>query len=189
MAFQNKSPGRYEKGSATCLPSVLQLSLCFALLVSLVALTEAAGPLTFNPINPRYFVDSSGEAAYLSGGYVSNNLIDRSDRDEFDFSRYLDLLQKHNHNFVRLRISEQASWTSESSAKVEFDPLPYERTGPGAALDAGLKFDLSRFNQVYFDRLRSRVREAGDRGIYVSVMLLQDFNASSGKKKKKNDQT
>jgi hypothetical protein len=59
---------------------------------------------------------------------------------------------------------------------VEFDPLPYERTGPGTALDGDPKFDLTRFNQAYFDRLRSRVQAAGERGIYVSVMLFQGFN-------------
>src|SRR5262249_41618704 len=42
--------------------------------------------------------------------------------------------------------------------------------------DGGLKFDLTRFNQAYFDQLRSRVLEAAQRGIYVSVMLFEGFN-------------
>lgn len=33
-------------------------------------------------------------------------------------------------------------------------------------------FDLSKFNQVYFDRLRTRASAAHRRGIYVSVMLV-----------------
>ena len=72
---------------------------------------------------------------------------------------------------------EQAAWTNESTAKITFDPLPYQRKGPGTALDGGRKFDLSRFNQAYFDRLRSRVVEAGQHGIYVSVMLFQGFSS------------
>src|SRR4030095_3249226 len=44
------------------------------------------------------------------------------------------------------------------------------------ALDGGLKFDLTRFNQAYFDQLRSRVLEAAQRGIYVSVMLFEGFS-------------
>ena len=39
-----------------------------------------------------------------------------------------------------------------------------------------LKFDLTRFNQAYFDQLRSRVVEAAQRGIYVSVMLFEGFS-------------
>ena len=34
---------------------------------------------------------------------------------------------------------------------------------------------LSRLDQAYFDRLRSRVESAGARGIYVSVMLFDGF--------------
>lgn len=39
-----------------------------------------------------------------------------------------------------------------------------------------MKFDLRQFSQVYFDRLRSRVVAARDRGIYVMVMLFQGFS-------------
>ncbi len=55
-------------------------------------------------------------------------------------------------------------------------PLPYLRTGPGIALDGGLRLDLSRFNPDYFERLRAHVRQAGQRGFYVSVMLFQGFS-------------
>jgi hypothetical protein len=55
-------------------------------------------------------------------------------------------------------------------------PLPFLRTGPGIALDGKQKFDLSQFNQAYFERLRSRVAAAGERGIYVSVMLFEGWS-------------
>src|SRR4051794_21819149 len=54
-------------------------------------------------------------------------------------------------------------------------PLPWPRTGPGKALDGKPKFDLAKFEPAYFDRLRSRVHAAGDRGIYVSVMLFGGY--------------
>ena len=38
--------------------------------------------------------------------------------------------------------------------------------------DGKPKFDLTKFNPAYFDRLRARVQVAGARGIYVSVMLF-----------------
>ena len=55
------------------------------------------------------------------------------------------------------------------------DPFPWQRTGPGLALDGKPKFDLNLFNQSYFDRLRSRVIAAGERGIYVSIMLFEGY--------------
>jgi hypothetical protein len=130
-----------------------------------------------DPARPRYFTDSGGAVIYLSGAHVNNNFIDRSDQAIVNFSGYLDFLQEHNLNFARLWIWEQAAWTHESAKKVEFDPLPYPRTGPGQALDGKPKFDLTRFDQAYFDRLRARVAEAHARGIYVSVMLFQGFSS------------
>jgi Chitobiase/beta-hexosaminidase C-terminal domain/Family of unknown function (DUF6298) len=158
---------------------LFRIVVSLILSLSVVTRSEAIGPLTVHPTNPRYFADSSGNAVYLSGAHLNNSLIDRSDEAVFDFSAYLDFLQKHKHNFIRLWISEQAAWTHEKTEKVEFHPLPYERTGPGTAIDGGLKFDLTRFNQNYFDRLRSRVVEAGQRGIYVSVMLFQGFGSQA----------
>ena len=37
------------------------------------------------------------------------------------------------------------------------------------------KFDLRQFNPAYFDRLRARVIAARERGIYVSIMLFEDW--------------
>ena len=56
--------------------------------------------------------------------------------------------------------------------------LPFLRTGPGVALDGKPQFDLSQFDPNYFDRLRSRVLQARDRGIYVSVMLFNGWSVS-----------
>src|SRR5215510_4557043 len=142
-----------------------------------LAPAKAAGPLSVGSSNPRFFVDSNGKAVYLTGVHLNNDLVDRSDKTALDFTSYLNFLQQYEHNFVRLWVWEQAAWTNESTAKITFDPLPYQRKGPGTALDGGRKFDLSRFNQTYFDRLRSRVVEAGQHGIYVSVMLFQGFSS------------
>jgi hypothetical protein len=54
-------------------------------------------------------------------------------------------------------------------------PQPWPRTGPGSAKDGKPKFDLSHFDQTYFDRLRDRVITAGNKGIYVAVMLFDGW--------------
>ena len=139
----------------------------------------AAGPLRVHPSNPRYFTDGRGNTVYLTGSHYWYNLQDGENRTEiihFDYIAYLDFLKRYNHNFIRMWTWEQATWAPWTKEKVLFDPLPYQRTGPGKALDGGLKFDLTKFNQAYFDRLRSRVIAARDRGIYVSVMLFQGWS-------------
>jgi hypothetical protein len=61
---------------------------------------------------------------------------------------------------------------------IVFDPLPWARTGPDLAQDAKSKFDLAAWNPGYFQRLRQRVVEAGQRGIYCAVMLFQGWSLS-----------
>jgi len=53
--------------------------------------------------------------------------------------------------------------------------LAYARTGPGEALDGKPRFDLTKFNPGYFDRLQQRVAAARNHGIYVSVMLFEGW--------------
>ena len=55
-------------------------------------------------------------------------------------------------------------------------PQPWPRTGPGSAKDGKPKFDLSVFDETYFDRLRERIMAAGRAGIYASVMLFEGFS-------------
>jgi hypothetical protein len=54
-------------------------------------------------------------------------------------------------------------------------PQPWPRTGPGTAADGKPRFDLSRFDEGYFGRLRDRVIAAGNAGCYVSVMLFEGW--------------
>jgi len=98
---------------------------------------------------------------------------------KFDFTAYLDWMQAYNHNFMRGWAWEQAAWDNHTKEKLLVEPLPYLRTGPGNALDGRPKFDLTQFNQEYFDRIRARVVEAGERGIYVSVMLFEGFSVDN----------
>ena len=123
-----------------------------------VAQSESGGPLIVHPKNPRYFTDGSGQAIYLTGSHTWAQWT-----EGFDYGAYLDFLQNYNHNFIRL-------WSGDYFVGVS--PSPYVRTGPGMAVDGGLKANLDQFNQAYFDRLRSCAVEARDRGIYVAITFF-----------------
>ena len=140
----------------------------------------ATGPLRVLASNPRYFTDGSGRAIYLTGSHTWANFQDNGPTDPppmFDYDAYLDSLVAWNHNFFRLWRWEQARYTAEyRSDDYWFEPHPWRRTGPGLALDGKPKFDLRRFNEAYFERLRNRVIAAGRRGIYVSIMLFNGWS-------------
>lgn len=149
-------------------------------------LERMKGPLRVFRANPRYFTDGSGKAVYLTGSHVWWNLVsDRTWNAEcrygpprsFSFPEYLTRLTTHGHNFIRLWTLEQTSWF-ECGEWIRVAPQPWARTGPGSAGDNLPKFDLRRFNESYFRRLRNRVAAAQRRGIYVSVMLFEGFGTA-----------
>ena len=146
---------------------------------------QIRGPLSVFASNPRYFTDGSGKPIYLTGSHTWTNLVDTDTTDPpepFDYPKYLIFLQQHNHNFIRMW-----AWDSPQSRqgnRIKYSsPLPWPRTGPGNALDGKLKFDLHQFNRVYFDRLRSRIVAAREKGIYVSVMLFEGWGLADDEKK------
>ncbi len=130
-----------------------------------------AGLLHVCTENPRYFADGSGRAVYLTGSHTWNNLSEQLRAGLFDYGRYLDWLARYNHNFFRLWALDVFTTPDEG----DNDVLPYARTGPGLACDGRPRFDLTRFDPAYFQRLRSRVAAAGERGIYVGIMLFEGW--------------
>ncbi len=126
--------------------------------------------LRVHPSNHRYFTDVSGRAIYLTGSHTWSNVCDMTGPGGFQNASentFLDWIAGYGHNFTRL-------WAFENDGFVfkDVSPLPYIRSGPGLASDGKPKYDLHQFNQDYFNRLRSKVSAAKDRGIYVSVVLF-----------------
>jgi hypothetical protein len=140
---------------------------------------QAVGPLFVNPANPRYFTDGSGKAVFLTGSHTWDNRQDMGG-SSFDNAQYLLEIQQHHHNFIRLWVWEQPKGITTGPSPAQPDttltPEIFQRTGPGTAADGGLKFDVTKYNQAHFDRLRQRVIDAGNKGIYVSVMLFDGWS-------------
>jgi hypothetical protein len=136
------------------------------------------GPLRHNPTNPRYFTDDTGQAIYLTGSHTWAVMQDMWPENEprhmMDYDGFLQMMADHGHNFLRFwqfaLYTKSCPW---SNVPTLFDPMPFERTGPGLARDGLPKFDLTQPSPAYFDRLRTRVEKAAAHGIYVSIMLFE----------------
>jgi hypothetical protein len=140
----------------------------------------AMGPLRVHPANGRYFADPRGAAVYLTGSHTWTSLVDRGSTDPpapFDYEGYLDRLVAHGHNFIRLWAWELVRYRLPGEPVMYVAPSPHVRSGPGLARDGKPRFDLTRFDEAYFDRLRARVEAARRRGLYVSVMLFEAYGA------------
>lgn len=136
------------------------------------------GPLTRCPANPRYFADADGRPVFLAGLHTWNNLQDMGPSNPpaaLDVDRYLAMLVDHDHNFTRLWMwPMMGTWNDQDWVS----PFPWQRTGPGLAADGKPRFDLTRFDESFFARLRDRVTRAAALGIYVSVMLFDSWSAN-----------
>ncbi|MEQ2007859.1 MAG: hypothetical protein ABMA26_13765 [Limisphaerales bacterium] len=150
----------------------------------------ARGPLRVHPTNPRYFADGSRNAdgslraVYLAGSHIWQSFPDTGHRLEsgaepppvFDFDAFLKLLDASGHNFTRFWRWELPKWTEGDTKTRQTEhsqPHPWQRAGPGLASDGKPRFDLTKFDDGYFERLRSRVKLAGEHGIYAAVMLFE----------------
>jgi len=73
--------------------------------LAVFAASPANGPLRVSQANPRYLADAGGKPVYLTGSHTWNNLQDMGETNPppaFDFNGYLDFLERHHHNFIRL---------------------------------------------------------------------------------------
>ncbi len=148
--------------------------------------SQVPGSLVVSATNPRYFTVAGGDgrAVYLTGSHIWNNLQDGlgpggacgETPEQNDYTAYLDFLVDHGHNFIRLwRWENFKSQAAGGAFHLCMTPQPWPRSGAGAAADGKPKFDLDQFDAAYFDRLRQRVVAAGERGMYVAVMLFDGW--------------
>jgi len=137
-------------------------------------------PLKSFSTNPNYFTNETGRAIYLTGSHSWNTLQDWGTNNSIqplDFNAFVELLVVHHHNFTLLWTTELPTFrglptTAGSPPDFSVTPFPWQRTGPGNASDGKPKFDLTKFNQDYFDRLRDRVQKLNAAGIYAGVYFF-----------------
>ena len=166
------------------------LTLCLCLFIysagEVIHAAPTNGPLRVCGDNPNYFADKDGKAILLVGSHVWYNLVDMGPEDPpkpFDYDAYLEWMKGLHHNFMRMWAWEMVQWdTKANGAHARKDvttfyvtPHPWLRCGDGKALDGKPKFDLTKFDPAYFERLRRRVDAARKKGIYVSIMLFEGW--------------
>jgi hypothetical protein len=156
----------------------------FTIVVTLANSAGAQGtissPLRALTSNPNYFSDAAGTPVYLAGSHTWNTLQDwgtGGSIQPLDFGAYVNMLLRHRHNFTLLWRTELPKFcgmptTGRSSLDFSVNMQPWQRTGPGIASDGGLKFDLNKFDEDFFDWVRSRVLQLNASGIYAGIYLF-----------------
>ena len=141
------------------------------------------GLLSVSGANGRYLVGETGNPVLLVGFHTWYDVQDGGGTDPpsaFGWDEYLAALLFHGCNFTKLWAMETARGWSDDTDQW-FVPTRYERTGPGTDNDSKAKFDLTQVGADYLARLRSRVSDCQDAGIYVCVQLFQGWQVALNK--------
>lgn len=135
----------------------------------------AAEPIGLNANNPRYFHYRGKPTVLVTSGEHYGAVINL----DFDYAKYLRTLAADRLNLTRVFPGPYREVAG--SFNIERNTLapmperficPWPRTATPGGLDGGNKFDLSRWNDAYFKRLRDFVREARSRGVVVEMSLF-----------------
>jgi hypothetical protein len=158
------------------------LPLALALAAGLTATAPPAPPIALHPDNPRYFLFRGKPAVLITSAEHYGAVLN----GDFDFLPYLKELGARGLNLTRA--FSGAYCEAPGDFKIQHNtlaPLPGRLVAPWARSDTpgyaggGMKFDLTRWNDAYFRRLKEFVRQAGERGVVVELVLFCPFYEDS----------
>jgi hypothetical protein len=118
------------------------------------------------PANLHCFQTADGAPVLLVGNYTWGTFSEI----DFDYDLMFRTLQANGLNFSRVWLWWGCEVLPETPERV--DVVPYLRTGPGNANDGKPKYDLTRFNPLFFDRLRRFCAAARSRGIFLQLIVF-----------------
>jgi hypothetical protein len=151
------------------------LSPILALLGATVLSALAAQPLSLHPSNPHYFLFRGKPTILITSGEHYGAVLNR----DFDYLPYLKELHSNGLNHTRTfsgtyrEVPSSFGITENTLApKPNRYAAPWARSTVPGYFDGGAKFDLSRWDEAYFRRLRDFVAEAAKRAIVVEVNLF-----------------
>ena len=149
----------------------------FALL-SLALLAGPSRPISLHPANPHYLQFRGKPTVLITSGEHYGAVLNL----DFDYVRYLDRLKDDGLNLTRTFSGVYREVIGDF--KIRDNTLapppdkymgPWMRTSTPGANDGRNKFDLTKFNEAYFVRLKDFVKQAGRRGIVVEMVLFCPF--------------
>jgi hypothetical protein len=153
--------------------------IIFALSLLLACSALAAEkPLRLHPDNPHYFLFREKPTLLITSGEHYGAVLNA----EFDYVKYLDELAAHKLNNTRLfsgaYCEPQGAFNIAKNtlapAKDKF-LAPWARGSEPGYPQGGNKFDVTKWDEAYFKRLKDFVRQAGERGIVVEMNLFCPF--------------
>ena len=139
------------------------------------ALWTAAQPLSLHPENPHYFLFRGKPTILITSGEHYGAVLNLA----FNYLPYLDELHAHGLNHTRTfsgtyrEVPSSFGITENTLAPKPGQFIsPWARSETPGSSDGGNKFDLTKWNPAYFERLKDFVSQASRRDIVVEMSLF-----------------
>jgi hypothetical protein len=148
------------------------------LLLAAALHADGPAPLALHPDNPHYFLFRGKPTVLITSGEHYGAVLNL----DFDYRKYLKTLEADGLNLTRTFVG--AYCEPDGAFKIAENTLapargrflaPWARTDAPGYANGGNKFDLTRFDDAYFRRLKDFVAEAGKCGVVVEVNLFCPF--------------
>ena len=132
-------------------------------------------PIRIHPDHPRYFEFRGKPLVLICATEHYGSVLNR----RFVFERYLADHGDKKQTFTRLFLLFRELQTARnpySPCKPESPDFvaPWPRIGPDKALDGEPQYDLSRWNEEYFERLHRFFRMASELGIVIEATIFSN---------------
>ncbi|MBW7989205.1 MAG: hypothetical protein FVQ84_04205 [Planctomycetes bacterium] len=135
-------------------------------------------PIQLHPDNPHYFLWRGKPTVLITSGEHYGAVLNQA----FDYKKYLKTLKSYGFNLTRT--FSGAYCEPVGAFKIQNNTLapakeqlicPWARSNVPGYANGGNKFDLTKWNSAYFERLRNFVKEAGKHDVVVELVLFCPF--------------
>ena len=154
--------------------SKLRIALGAAFLFSLVLRAADLAPALISAPPAIHTADPhrlavGGATFTVAGYYPSVGAFNSDTGDHTLYRRMIDAMADRGINYFRIAMNMGQPYGSGMD--------PYLRVGPGRSTDGRPKFDLTQFNQTFFDYWRQVVLYARARGLVVQLCIMDGWHA------------
>jgi hypothetical protein len=151
------------------------LLMSFGFSEQILASSGPAEPIKLHPENPHYFLFQSKPTVLITSGEHYGAVLNL----DFDYVAYFNELHSkglnHTRTFSGVYREVPNSFGITDNTLAPFPNrfvCPWARSSTPGYFDAGNKFDLTKWDDAYFRRLKHFVAEAAKRGIVVELNLF-----------------
>jgi cellulase (glycosyl hydrolase family 5) len=153
----------------------VRVTLVLAFFAALFISQPTSGPISLHPDNPHYFLWRGRPTVLITSGEHYGALLNL----DFDYRQYLDTLAADGMRLTR--VFSGAYVEPEGAFNIARNTLaplpgrfisPWARSNQPGYANGGNQFDLGRWDEAYFHRLKDLVTYAVEKGIVIEFTLF-----------------